>query len=733
MSTQPNLTQVKSTFGPFELDAATGELRKFGNRIRLQGQPLEILSILVDRAGEVVSREELQQRLWSGNTFGDFENGLNTAVNKLRQALSESADTPRYIETVPGRGYRFMGPVERAPARPVLEMASPLPERRANHAAIWKPAWLVAGLAAAAGLAAGYLIGVRPAAVPPGTQRPVRFAVNPPAGLVMNPASSRQTFALSPDGAHLAFSAMNSSGGYELFIRDLASLESRPVPNSSGAYHLFWAPDSRSLFFTVGGKLRRSPLAGNAGQQILGDVPSFSFTGAFLDGGRLLLGGRRSAGLLAMSGGKLEDVKESYRWPQMLPDGKHMLDIAFDSQGRHRARIVRFGESAPIRELMETNSRVEYAPSMSRPGSGFLVYVRGGDLMAHPFDPSALRTTGDPVPIANRVYTFMPTGAADFSVSRNGVLAYQTFPRRSQLVWVDRQGHAISAITPAGLSLRNGRLSPDGRNVVAAVYDIERGLNRLWLFDTATSTGRTMAAGEDMEESPVWSPDSRALVFNRSHVTPGKLFLRGIGDTGQDQPLPHHDFQVATDWSSDGRYVAFMNTGFGRAAFEDNSDVYVIDMKAAPERKMFPLLKTPFHEANAVWSPDAKWLAFTSNESGRPEIYLRKFQSGDTPALVGERYPVTRNGAQCIRWRRDGKELFYLAFDGQIHAVPVTLGDRPTFGTPTALVTISTAARAAIHSIIGFDVSADGQRFVIPTVTSAEDPAIVITQNWEPK
>jgi DNA-binding winged helix-turn-helix (wHTH) protein/Tol biopolymer transport system component len=721
---------VKSTFGPFELDASAGELRKFGTRIRLQGQPLEILSILVDRAGEVVSREELQQRLWSGNTFVDFENGLNTAVNKLRQALGESADLPRYVETIPGRGYRFIGPVVRLSAKPILEITPP-GERTEKGAARRKPVWLMAGLVAA-GLSAGYLIGTRQPSVRAGNQRPMRFTVTPPAGLVLNPASSRHSFALSPDGAHLAFSAMNSSGGYELFLRDLASLESRPVPNSTGAYHLFWAPDSRSILFTAGGKLRRTALAGDGGQQIIGDIQSIFFAGAFLDGERILLGGRRTSGLLPTSGGKREAVKEHYSWPQMLPDGRHILDIAFDSRGRYRARIARFGESAPIRELMETDSRVEYAPSMSKPGTGHLVYVRGGNLMAHPFDPSSLRTTGDPIPVASPVYSFMPTGAAEFSVSGNGMLAYQTFRSRSQLVWANRQGRTISALTPAGLSLRNGRLSPDGRSVATAVYDVERGLHRLWLFDTAAGTGRLIAEGEEMEESPTWAPDSRSLVFQRARVATPKLFLRAIGESGPDQPLPPHEFQVATDWSSDGSYVAFMSTGFGRAAYEDNGDVYVIDMKASPERKMFALLKTPFHEGNAVWSPDGRWLAFTSNESGQPEISVQRFQRGDTPALVGERYPVTRNGAQCIRWRRDGKELFYLAADGQIHAVPVTWNEGPSFGSPVPLFTISTAARAAIHSIPGFDISPDGQRFLVPVVTTPEDPAIVITQNWEP-
>lgn len=222
------------------------------------------------------------------------------------------------------------------------------------------------------------------------------------------------------------------------------------------------------------------------------------------------------------------------------------------------------------------------------------------------------------------------------------------------------------------------------------------------------------------------------LIYSAAMSTPGKLYLRTVAGGEPDRALPHAFFQTATDWSTNGRYVVFGNTGFGRAAFEDNGDVLVVDMEAKPERRIHPLLVTGFHEANAAWSPDGKWLAFTSNESGNPEIYVQRFEGGDPPILTGERSRVTRNGAQTIRWRSDGKEMFYLALDGKVHAIPVSLAEKPTFGEPTALFTVSTGARAAIHATIGFDVSADGQRFVIPVVTSPEDPAIIVVQNWEP-
>jgi dipeptidyl aminopeptidase/acylaminoacyl peptidase len=196
-----------------------------------------------------------------------------------------------------------------------------------------------------------------------------------------------------------------------------------------------------------------------------------------------------------------------------------------------------------------------------------------------------------------------------------------------------------------------------------------------------------------------------------------------------EEAMPAADFQVPTDWSPDGRFIAFVNTGFPRLANEQQSDVWLLDL--ARGRKLVPLLNTRFHESNPAFSPDGKWLAFTSNESGRPEVYVQAFRSGDAPSVIGERHLVSSAGAQAVRWRRDGKELFYLGFDGRVQAVPVSLSPKPHFGAATALFAIRTDARAAIHSVLGFDVSADGQRFVIPVVSSLKAPSIVVVQNWE--
>ena len=307
---QPN-PSFKVVFGAFEYDDLSGKLSKYGTHIRLQGKPLQILLLLVNRPGQIVSRDELQRHLWDGATFVDFEQGLNSAVNKLRQTLGESADQPHYVETVPGRGYRFIAPVQRASTKAVMEMVAtalriePRPRRRLQRRLVF-----VAGIALAVVAAGGYWVGRR-STEPPKLSEAVKLAVTPPPGFVMEGAASRQAFALSPDGATLAFTAMDASGEFSVFLRDFNSLEPQLLPGSEGAHAVFWAPDGRSLYLTAKGKLWRTPLAGDA-RVPLADSPSFLFSGAWLSPQRILLDSFRASYLVSPSGGPLERLNEIY-------------------------------------------------------------------------------------------------------------------------------------------------------------------------------------------------------------------------------------------------------------------------------------------------------------------------------------------------------------------------------------------------------------------------------------
>jgi Tol biopolymer transport system component len=332
------------------------------------------------------------------------------------------------------------------------------------------------------------------------------------------------------------------------------------------------------------------------------------------------------------------------------------------------------------------------------------------------------------VPIAGQVSSFLPSGAADFSVSDNGVLVYMRYTGRSQLAWVDREGRQTGTIGPDNALGKSGRISPDGRYVAAPKFDVERSAHDIWLFETGSDAGRRLVSGPGMAGAPVWSPDSRRIAFLRAVGGPPTMFVRGLGEKDLEEALPPGYFQIPTDWSPDGRFIAYMNTGFPRVPSEASADVWVIDLKRQP--KAVPLLNSRFHETMAAFSPDGKWLAFLSDESARTEVYLQAFEAGDSPRVTGERLVVSRHGAVGLRWRPDGKELFYLGTDGRLYAVPIALSAKPAFGPPIPLFTISTEARAVIHSGFGFDVSRDGKRFLVPTAPSG-GPSLIAIQNWE--
>ena len=513
---------------------------------------------------------------------------------------------------------------------------------------------------------------------------------------------------------------------FRTFIRDLESLESHPLPNGDGSYNLFWAPDGRSLFLTASGKLRRIPVTGESYQEVC-DLPALSLNFALL-GPNVMISARSKTFSVPVSGGTPRALNEFYPWPQVLPDRKHLLHTVFDRRsGRRRARVVNIGEPNTAKDLLETDSRTLYTPSIRPTGAGYLLSVRAGNLLAHPFDPVSLRVEGDSLPLESRVYSHLASGGADFSVSANGALAYLRYKARSQLAWVNRIGEVVQRIGPADVNVQHGALSPDGSRIVTVIFNVQRGANELWIIDAKTGAARRIVE-EGSAESPVWAPDSSRLVFARALDYTPKLFIRGLRDQDIAEPLPAEYFQLPRDWSRDGRFIAWTNTSFAQLENEMRGEIWVIDMR---ERKPVRLSGRSHHYGSPAFSPDGRWLAFTSNESGRTEVYIQAFAAGEIPKLVGESQVVSNRGAICIRWRPDGKELFYLAWDGRVYAVPITLSPKLQAGEAVPLFTIGTEARAALHSSVGFDVSPDGQAFLIPIVTSSDQSEIVVIQNWE--
>jgi Tol biopolymer transport system component/DNA-binding winged helix-turn-helix (wHTH) protein len=716
----------KIAFGPFEFDPASGELRKHGYKVKLPGQPGEILGLLITHAGEVVARDELRLRLWPGVSSGNFEHGVNAAVNKLRQALGDTATEARYIETLPGRGYRFVAPILAASGG-VLELVPPRAALPEGPQASWRrvAAWAGACAAALVALVIAWVAGHRS----PVPIKAARFLVSPPRGYYLEAGGLRQSFALSPDGERIAFTAKDTSGAFRVFLRDFSEAEARPVADGEGGYSVVWGPDGQSLFFSSQGKLRRIGVNASVSQVVSDSFGPYFSSAIPFGSGRLLMSNHRNSGVLPSSGGPLQAIDQWYSWAQLLPGGRDFLYTVDDPKlGSMRARIAPTGGSEQGVEVVQSDSRVQYTGSLRSDG-GYLFYLRAGTLLAQPFDLAGRRVTGDAKAIARHVTSFGYSGAADFSVSARGVIAYQSFDSRSQFIWVDRTGKRLAAASPTGINASYARLSPDGRWLATAAFDIDRGVTDVWLYDTRTGTGRKAISRPGISHIPVWSPDSRRLVYLWDRSWP-RLALSSLDGTSDPEPMPNTGLMNPTDWSSDGRFILYNNSALPAITQGVPSDVFAIDM--ARGRKVIPLLTTQFFEYGAVFSPDGKWLAFLSDESGTAEIYVQAIsRSDDSLRVTGERFLVSRQGAQCLRWRKDGRELYYLGFDGQVYAVPLAFRLRAVHaGMPEALFTIDAEARSTLHAAVSFDISADG-RFVIPSVTPGEKSTLVVLQDWE--
>ena len=356
----------KATFGPFEFDPASGELRKNGHKLKLPGQPADILSALIAHPGEVNTREDLQIRLWSGMSSGNFEHGLNAVVNKLRQVLGDTASEPRYIETLPGRGYRFVAPVSPASGG-ILELVP----ARAGLAVEARPSrrGLVAWAAGAAlvALVVFVLLSWSAGHRSPASFKTAQFLVHPPKGFYLEGGGVRQSFALSPDGERIAFTAKDKSGAFRVFLRDFSEAESRPVAGGEGGYSVVWSPDGQSLLFTSKGKLRRIGVKASVSQVVSDSSPYFSSAIPW-GSGRLLVCNHRNCGVIPSSGGPPRAIDQWYSWAQLLPSGRDFLYTIDDPQlGSMRARIAPTAGTEQGAEVVQSDpacsTRVRSAPT----------------------------------------------------------------------------------------------------------------------------------------------------------------------------------------------------------------------------------------------------------------------------------------------------------------------------------------------------------------------------------
>ncbi len=560
-------------------------------------------------------------------------------------------------------------------------------------------------------------------------RRVLQFDIAPPPGAIYTPSVSRQPFAISPDGKRLAFDATDASGA-NIWIRDLASLDSRIVPGTEGAWSVFWGPDNRSLFYCVKRTLKEADLESGSGRT-LAELPEIASIGTWRSNSDLLLYlGPGDSYELRLNDGNLSKgpALGGMRWPQFLPGGDRLVYVVFDKQlQQSRAMASDYAGRAPV-FLMETDSRVEYAPPQRTGEPGYLLFIRGASLLAQQFDADRLQLAGQPFPIARNVIYYGPNFSSSFSVSDNGVLVYQAEFPKAQLKWYSRTGAEVGEVGRAASYWGNVRISPDGRRVASAIWTPENGAPGVWIFSANGPETRRVTFPPEVHRRPVWSPDGTQLAFGRSRAVGGpQLATQDV--TAGGKPVEYsvstgeRTNTVPTDWSRDGRFIV-SDDGVG----QEQHVVWIADVAS---QTLMPFLKDSFQQWGVAFSPDSKRIAFVSTESGRPEVYVQAFEPAPKPHVTGERRMVSRDGAWLVRWRGDGRELFFLGLDNLLMAVPVT--GPLQFGEPKALFRIAGPPQYSTARDFQFDVSPDGQRFILPTTGSLPPPPFTVIENWQDK
>jgi len=604
------------------------------------------------------------------------------------------------------------------------ELAEPaIGAARATRAPRWLVGLAAAGLAAAA-VAASFALR-RPAASP---EPPIRFSVRPPQGARFPWVRMQNFFAASPDGRRIAFVARGADGVDALWIRTLADPLALRIAGTEGAAAPFWSPDARFLAFFADGKLKKIDASGGAAESLCDAPPGYP-SGSWGSRHTILFAALtdQAVHVVPDAGGSPRAVvaadperKEvGVAFPSFLPDGNHFLYLG-RSEAEKRAYVrlasVDGGGSQP---LLTNCSRAEYvsagAGEAGRGAAGYLLFARDGSLYGQPFDLRRLRAAGDPFSLGQDIWQHVLIGSGPFSASGGGLLASRANAGPSRLVWLDRAGRETGSLeSPAGYD--SVRLSPEGKRVAVQRVDAHTGLHEMLIGDLSRQVLTRLDLGPIDLTAPVWSPDGARIAFSVGSMRhPPSPYWVSLHGPATPAPIvsPAEGTQRVEDWSPDGRYL--LSWGFGPSGAGHG----VIDLQGERKLKIFASGNLILTDAQAQFSPDGRWIALCLQESGRSEVYLTPF-----PA-AGERIRVSASGGMLPRWRRDGRELYYVSADNQLMAAPVRLGSDAQLGAPQALF------RPDPSGWRDYDVTADGSRFLAIVNVPVEDSgAIAVTVNW---
>ena len=521
------------------------------------------------------------------------------------------------------------------------------------------------------------------------------------------------TLTVSPDGRRLAFIATDATGKRLLWVRPLDSLAAQPLAGTDDASYPFWSPDSRFIGFFAGAKLKKIEVTGGSPSTLCNALNGRG--GAWNRDDVIVFAPDFGSGLSRVSaaGGEPSPVttldssrqESTHRFPQFLPDGRHFLYFARSIQPENSGIYVSSLDQPQAKRIISTDTNVAYAPP------GYLLFPREGTLMAQAFDAASLALTGAPFRVAEQVGYLRLNSEAYFSVSETGVLVYQSGDAgKTQLVWFDRSGKQLGAPGPPG-EYSFPALSPDEKRVAIDRDDPQTGTFDIWLLDLARGIPSRFTFYPGIDVYPVWSPDGSRIVFGSNRDGAWSLYQKSSSGAGSEEAmLKSGERKCPSDWSLDGRFILYTQT-----SPDTLWDLWVIPLFG--DRQPIPFLQTKFNEVNGVFSPDGKWIAYESDDSGSSQVWVQSFPAGS-------KWQVSSEGGSLPRFRRDGKELFYLAANGKLMAVEVK-------ANPSGLEFSAPKPLFDTHSQNRYAVTADGQRFLInkPVEESASAPITVIL-NW---
>jgi Tol biopolymer transport system component len=592
----------------------------------------------------------------------------------------------------------------------------------------WIP--LVAVVATAA-LAAGVVTWLRNSRPPAAGS--IQFTISPPSGATFVGVPGGGTgiavqMAVSPDGRSVVFVA-NDQNGYQLWLRPIGGLDTHPIAGTQAGAFPFWSPDSRYIGFFAGGKLKKVSVAGGIPSVLCDAVAG---RGGSWNGDNVIVFAPSTTGGLqrvSAAGGAPSDAsaldttygETSNRFPWFLPDGRHFLYTATigtccpaSKPGRLKVGILGSMES---KTLMQAESAALYS-------DGYLLFKAGdqvtGTLMGQAFDAASQSFRGEAFPLVQAIGS-EGSRYISASASSTGVLLYGGGSGRpvSRLTWFDRTGHAQGGVGPEG-EFTGVALSPDDRHVAAAAVAGTPENMDIFVFDGVAHTQTRFTFDPEVDSSPIWSPDGTEIIFRATRGRAQTLQRKAASGTAKEETVLTPQAQTAAtpnDWSRDGRYVLFTRND----NVTGSADIWVLPMSG--DRKPTAFLQTPSNETDPVFSPDGKWIAYSSTENAQPNIFVQPF-----PA-TGGKSQISANGGFKPIWSRDGKEIFYISLDNQLTAVAVDTASGFQARSPQVLFPVTTLGT----NVPGrqYDVSRDGQRFLVNFVQqqSATMPLTVVV-NW---